>query len=123
MEMSQRLEMKNDSNVMNSPLLRYKRVVDEKNPIYGVLVGLVFLKVASRATASLSSLFRRFWASPVLSNPGDPHHNFYKVNFRRQPTKNLDCNYCDQDFENQVKLQDHTRIVKKTGRVIRIKRT
>ena len=29
----------------------------------------------------------------------------------------------NQGFENQVKLQDHTRIVEKKGRIIRIRRT
>ena len=50
-------------------------------------------------------------------------HNNFEATYKDNQYKILVCNFCEQVFENQVKLQDHTRIVHKTGRVIRIKRT
>ena len=49
--------------------------------------------------------------------------NNFEATYAVNQYKILVCNFCEQIFENQVKLQDHTKIIHKTGRDIRIKRT
>ena len=62
-----------------------------------------------RARASLGSLFRRFWSSPGLSIPGDPHHRFLEATFVQTTTrKKLVSNYFYQGYEDQVNLQYQT---------------